>query len=64
MSRQTVRTALLALGLLGLLMCAVSGLARVAGIYLIGGVGVQSVLVAGIALMVAAVFGKQFFVDD
>lgn len=63
MSRQTIRSALMALGLLGLLMCAVAGLARVAGIYLIAGIGAQSVLVAGIALMVAAVFAKQFFVD-
>ena len=63
MSRQTIRSALMALGLLGIAMCAVSGLARIAGVYLIAGIGAQSVMVAGIALMVAAVFGKQFFVD-
>ena len=63
MSRQTIRPALLALGLLGLAMCAVSGVARVAGVYYVAGFAADDVLQAGVALMVAAVFGKQFFVD-
>ena len=64
MGRRGVRTAFMAIGLLGVLLCAVSGLARLAGHYTVAGIGAQSVMVAGIALLALAIFGKAFFVDE
>lgn len=64
MSKQMLRRVLAASGLAGVLLCLISGLARLGGSFFLAGIGAQSIMIAGIALMVAAMFGKQFFVDD
>lgn len=63
MDQTGLRRLLAALGMVGVVLCAVSGAARLFGVYTIAGVGSQSVMIGGIALMVAAVYAKQFFVD-
>jgi hypothetical protein len=47
-------------GLLGVLLCAISGISRLAGHYFLAGFSVSTLMIAGIALMVFACFVKLY----
>lgn len=64
MPNNLIRSLMLATGLVGVVLCAVAALVRLGGAYTVAGIGAQAVMVGGIALLVVALFGKSFFVDD
>ncbi|WP_428607255.1 hypothetical protein [Sedimenticola sp.] len=47
-----------AAGIVGILICLIAGLVRLSGSYYLSGYGVQSIMMAGIGLIIVACFLK------
>lgn len=51
-------------GLLGLLICLIAGLTRLAGKYTLGGYESMTLLIGGIAIMLAAALAKLYRIEN